>query len=408
MKDNDHKRLGRAQKIYHVDPLVGRGLPLWLPHGMAIREELEKFIKELEFKAGYQRVSSPHLARESLYELSGHLSYYKEGMYPAMAADENEIYRLRPMNCPHHHRIDSSELRSYRDLPLKIAEFGQVYRLEASGALSGLLRVRGLCQNDAHLYCREDQVKEEFKEVMRMHLEVYRVLNIKNYRMRLSMWDPDDSVNYVPDPKKWEWSQNLLREAMRELDLEFVEAPGEAAFYGPKIDVQLVSAQGREESFSTIQLDFAQAGKMDLSYIGPDGEKHRPVILHRAPLGSHERMMAFLLELYEGHWPSWLAPVQVKILPVSRAQEAAAIALASELRSRFIRVEVDSREESLDFRVREALSAKIPSVLVLGRREIEAGLVSLRQRRVSKNVVMKKEEFLVELEEKIRLRLHDV
>ena len=401
----DHKRLGREMKFYHQDDEVGRGLPLWLPNGMAVREELEKLMKELEHKAGYARVSSPHMAREALYEKSGHLSFFSENMYPPIRVGEGEVYRLRPMNCPHHNRVFASELRSYRDLPLRLAEYGQVYRLEESGALSGLLRVRGLCINDAHIYCRRDQVLDEMMAVMRMHLEVYRILGIERYHVRLSRGNLADKSKFVDDEASWLWAEGILREALLALEIPFVEVAGEAAFYGPKIDWQLVSASGREMTASTAQIDFASAERLDLSYVGEGGGRERPVIIHRAPMGSHERMVAFLLELYKGVFPSWLAPVQVKVLPVSDAQVPAAEHLVGELRSRQLRAEIDRSQESLGKRVRSALGERVPHIAVIGAREAESGWVSVRSRSGQRNLPV--EAFMAELERLSRKRVRD-
>ena len=383
MKPNDHRVLGRELKLFCFDDEVGRGLPLWLPRGAAIRAEIEKLMEELEFKAGYQRVASPHLARESLFVRSGHLPYYAENMYPPMKVDEGEVYRLRPMNCPHHHRIFASAFRSYRDLPLRLAEYGQVYRYEDSGALNGLHRARGCSINDAHIYCRKDQLKDEFRSVLDLHLKAYELLNIRGARFRLSLWDPSDpekSAKYVNAPEAWAEAEGILRELLVEMGAEYVEAPGEAAFYGPKIDLQLINAAGREESFSSIQLDFSSAERMDLFYVDSDGQKQRPYIIHRAPLGSHERIIAFLLELNDGLLPAWLAPVQARILPIGEACAEASGELVGRLRSRMIRADLDARGESLERRVRQALSEKIPSIAVIGPRELADKSVMLRSR----------------------------
>jgi threonyl-tRNA synthetase len=415
MEPFDHKRLGRELEIFHFDDRVGRGLPLWLPKGVAIRDELERFLKELEFKAGFQRVSSPHIARESLYMQSGHLPYYAEGMYPAMKVDDGEVYRLRPMNCPHHHLIYSSQMRSYRMLPLRLAEFGHVYRLEASGALSGLLRVRGMCQNDAHIYCRKDQVKEEFKSVLRMHLEVNKALGINGIRYRLSSWDPANSGKYPSLIEEWEWSQEILREAMSELSLPFDEEKGEAAFYGPKIDLQLISNSGsgsREESFSTVQLDFVSAARMELDFINADGAKERPYIIHRAPLGTHERLVAFLLEMHGGHLPSWLSPVQVSVLAVSEAQAPDAMALVERLRAKMIRAEYSGPSDSLSRRIRDVVKSRVANLVVIGEKEKLEKTVMLRSRKKSQGspnqICMGVDDFESWLEKKIRMRVFDI
>lgn len=374
----DHRDLNHELNYFQVDEAIGAGLPLWLPAGVVIRDELEKLMRELEFLAGYQRVVSPHIAKEDLYFQSGHLPYYEESMYPAIDL-ESVRYRLRPMCCPHHHRIFSAKLRSYRDLPLRLAEYGQVYRYEGSGALSGLMRVRGLCQNDAHLYVRESQVKEEILKVLQMYQKAYEILGIKKYRLRLSKWDRSGD-KYVSMPEKWDWAENVLREVLLESGLEFEEESGEAAFYGPKIDIQIESVLGKEESASTVQLDFISAERFDLSFINESGEKERPLILHRAPLGSHERMVALLVELYQGALPLWLSPEQVVIVPLADRHVAAAEDVRSVLHNAFLRVRVDGRVESLQRKLAEAWQSKACYVVVIGDREVEEGKISVQRR----------------------------
>jgi threonyl-tRNA synthetase len=367
-QERDHKKLGKELEIFTIDDTVGKGLPLWLPNGTVLRDELEKLMREIEFKAGYHRVATPHLAKADLYHQTGHLPYYASHMYPLMEVrehapetqetggqsneqkDAKEVYCLKPMNCPHHHKIFASRMRSYRDLPLRLAEYGQVYRFEDSGALSGLLRVRGMCMNDAHIYCTEDQIKKEFLEVMNMHREVYDILGITSYHMRFSTWDPEDPKGrekYVDDPRAWEWTQKLVYEAMVDSGLPFVEGKGEAAFYGPKIDVQFKTVTGREETASTNQLDFAVPARLDLKYIGADNKEHRPYIIHRAPLGTHERFVAFLIEQYGGAFPTWLAPVQVMVITVSEKFNEYASKIVSQLRSSMIRAELEYTSDTM-------------------------------------------------------------
>lgn len=374
----DHRELNHELNYFQVDEAIGAGLPLWLPAGVVIRDELEKLMRELEFLAGYERVVSPHIAKEDLYFQSGHLPYYEESMYPAIDL-ESVRYRLRPMCCPHHHRVFSAKLRSYRDLPLRLAEYGQVYRYEGSGALSCLMRVRGLCQNDAHLYVRESQVKAEILKVLQMYQRAYRILGIKKYRLRLSKWDRSGD-KYVSMPEKWAWAENILREVLIESGLPFEEEAGEAAFYGPKIDIQIESVNGREESASTVQLDFISAERFDLSFINEAGEKERPVILHRAPLGSHERMVALLVELYQGALPLWLSPEQVVIVPLADRHVAVAEEVRSMLHNAFLRVRVDERVESLQRKLAEAWQSKACYVVVIGDREVEEGIISVQRR----------------------------
>jgi threonyl-tRNA synthetase len=387
----DHKKLGKELELFVIDDEVGKGLPLWLPAGTVIRDELEKLMKEMEFKAGYSRVATPHLSKAALYYKTGHLPYYADHMYPIMELKESneagetevkEAYCLKPMNCPHHHRIFASRPRSYRELPVRLAEYGQVYRFEDAGALSGLLRVRGMCMNDAHIYCTEEQLKSEFTKVMDMHREVYQILGITNYYMRLSMWDPDDpkgKQKYIDDPEGWETTQGLLRTAMQESGLPYVEAKGEAAFYGPKIDVQWRTVTGREETASTNQVDFGIAQRLDLKYTGADNKEHRPYIIHRAPLGTHERLVAFLIEHYGGAFPTWLAPVQVRVITVADRFNEYGAKLVATLRGHMLRAELDEGSETMGKKIREAVTHKIPNVLVLGEREVEDGTVTLRR-----------------------------
>jgi len=387
----DHKKLGRELSIFKIDNDIGKGLPLWLPNGTVIRDELEKLAKELEFKAGYQRVATPHLARQDLYYTSGHLPYYADGMYPPMELVERnedgtgtvkESYRLRPMNCPHHHKVFAAEPRSYRDLPLRLAEYGQVYRLEESGAVSGLLRVRGMCMNDAHIYLTAEQVKDEFKSVLALYKEAYGVFGLDNYRIRLSRWAPEDpkgKEKYVDNPPAWAESEEILRQVLEELQITYVDGPGEAAFYGPKIDIQFVTVTGREETVSTIQLDFAVPERFNLKYVGPDGAEHTPFCIHRAPFSTHERFVAFLIEHFGGAFPTWLAPVQVQLLTVSNQYDEYAKGIVRRLRNRFIRAELASSNETLPKKIREGTVRKIPNLLIIGEREVADATVTLRR-----------------------------
>lgn len=406
LHEHDHRELNKKHHYYCSDENIGAGLPLWLPAGVVLRDELEKLARELEFLAGYKRVVSPHIAKEDLYRQSGHLPYYEDSMFPAIEL-ENISYRLRPMCCPHHHKIFSSALRSYRELPLRLAEYGQVYRYERSGVLSGLMRVRGLCQNDAHIYCREDQVKNEIRRVLEMYQEAYRVLGISDYRLRLSKWSSEEgeaSSKYVPYPEKWAWAESMLREVLLELKWPFDEAAGEAAFYGPKIDVQLKNIYGKEESASTVQLDFISAERFGLFYIDENGKEVRPLILHRAPLGSHERMVSFLIEQYKGAFPVWLSPVQVKILPIADRHVEWGREVQKALHNAFVRVELDERIESLSKKVAEAQAVQVPYVIVIGDREVEAASLSVRRRGESKGQNESLVQFLAELKDKINNR----
>jgi threonyl-tRNA synthetase len=389
----DHKKLGRDLDMFVIDDEIGKGLPLWLPNGTIIRDELEKLARELVFQDGYQRVATPHLAKTDLYYKTGHLPYYKEGMYPFMELKEQreteggtieevkETYCLKPMNCPHHHKIFAARKRSYRDLPLRLAEYGHVYRFEDSGALSGLLRVRGMCMNDAHIYCTEDQIQEEFLKVMSLHERIYTVLGLDNFYMRFSTWDPEDpkgKQKYVDNPAAWEKSQNLVRQAMIESGLPFKEVKGEAAFYGPKIDVQFRTVTGREETASTNQLDFAVPERMGLVYTGADNTEHTPYVIHRAPLGTHERFVAFLIEHFGAAFPTWLAPVQVRVLCVSDRFQDYGQKIVDELRRSFVRAELDTSGERLGKMIRNGTTQKIPNLLVIGENEVEANTVTMR------------------------------
>ena len=395
----DHKKLGRELGIFAIDNDVGRGLPLWLPNGTVVRDELEKLAKELEFKAGYQRVATPHLARENLYFKSGHLPFYADDMYPPMevmdsgdgqemdgAAGEGgavkEAYRLRPMNCPHHHKVFAAIPRSYRDLPVRLAEYGQVYRWEDSGAVGGLVRVRGMCMNDAHIYCTEAQIKDEFKAVMRLYEEAYDILGLDDYVVRLSRWDPDDPKGrdkYVDNPEAWTASEAILEAVLKEMGVNYVDGVGEAAFYGPKIDIQFLTVTGREESLSTVQLDFSQPEALGLTYVGPDGQPHRPYCIHRAPFSTHERMVAFLLEHYAGAFPTWLAPVQAQVVTVSEQFDAYGAEIVAALRGSMVRAELAPSTETVSKKIRQAATLKIPNVLIVGEREQQERTVTLRR-----------------------------
>ena len=377
----DHRKIGKEMKIFTFDDEVGAGLPLWLPNGSVIIEQLENLAKETEDKAGYDRVRTPHITKGSLYEKSGHLSHYRESMFPAMDIDGNE-YFLKPMNCPHHHKIFDAEPRSYRDLPLRLAEYGQVYRFEDSGAVSGLVRVRGMCMNDAHIYCTEDQIKDEFKAILGMYQEAYSILGLDAFHVRLSKWDPEDpkgKEKYVNNPRAWERSEQILEEVLEELEIDFKVGVGEGAFYGPKIDIQFNTVTGREESVSTVQLDFAVPGRMGLTYTGSDGEEHTPYCIHRAPFSTHERMVAFLIEHFGGAFPTWLAPIQVQLLTVSEQFDDYAKALVQRLRGQMVRAELAPSNDTLPKKIRQGATRKIPNLLIIGEREVEEGTVTLRR-----------------------------
>ena len=379
-KKRDHRRLGRDLKIFTFSKEVGQGLPLWLPRGAKLRRIMERYIVDREEKLGYLHVYTPVLASVELYKTSGHWDHYHENMFPTMSLDNEELV-LRPMNCPHHMMVYKSELRSYRDLPLRIAELGTMHRYEMSGALTGLHRVRAMTLNDAHIFCRPDQIKEEFARVVQLILEVYKDFGITDYRFRLSYRDPNDREKYYPDDAMWEMSQRMLREVVEELGLPFYEAEGEAAFYGPKLDVQIRTALKKEETLSTAQLDFLLPERFGLEYVGEDGKKHRPVVIHRSIISTMERMTAFLLEHYAGALPTWLSPVQARVLPVSPEHDGAyAERVTADLREAGIRAEADLRNEKLGYRIREAQLEKIPYMIVVGAQERQNGTVSVRRR----------------------------
>lgn len=400
-QSRDHKKLGRELDIFVIDNEVGRGLPLWLPNGVAIRDELEKLAEELEFKGFYQKVVTPHLAREALYRSSGHLPYYADNMYPKMTVygdqgEAKESYVLKPMNCPHHHRIFAARPRSYRDLPLRLAEYGQVYRFEESGAVTGLVRTRAMCMNDAHIYCSEEQIEDEFQAVMEMYQEAYRIMGLKNYLVRLSGWDPGDSKGrskYIDDPLAWVKSEETLGRVLDNMGINYQKAVGEAAFYGPKVDIQFFTTSGRDETVSTVQLDFSVPKRLGLVYTGSDGKEHTPYCIHRAPFSTHERMVAFLLEHFNGAFPTWLAPVQVQIISVSEKFSGYAEKLFQSLRADFIRVEIASDNETVSRKIKSGIIRKIPNLLVVGEKEEERGQVTLRRYGQQKQHTMAFDQF---------------
>lgn len=379
MQRRDHRRLGRELELFATHELVGAGLPLWLPKGAVVRRELEQFITELEREAGYQHVYTPHLAKRELYEISGHWEHFKDDMFPPMELEHEELV-LRPMNCPHHILIYGQKKRSYRDLPIRLAELGTMYRYERSGVVAGLSRVRAMTLNDAHIFCTPEQVKHEFSNVMRLVEKAYATLGITEYSYQLSLRDPENTEKYAPNDEMWELAQRVLREAMDELELPYSEAVGEAAFYGPKLDIQLRDLLGREETISTIQIDVHLPNQFDLTYIGEDGAEHRPVMIHRGVISTMERMMAYLIELYAGAFPLWLAPVQAVVIPIADRHVAYAEQVADDLRAEGFRVELDGRGERMQAKIRDAQLQKIPYMFIVGDREREAGAVAVRHR----------------------------
>lgn len=378
-KKRDHRKLGKELKIFTFNNLVGQGLPIWLPQGATVRRTLERYIVDIEERLGYQHVYTPVLGNVDLYKTSGHWEHYQEDMFPKMTIDTEEFV-LRPMNCPHHMMVYKSEMRSYRDLPIRIAELGMQHRYEMSGALTGLHRVRSMTLNDAHIFCRLDQIKSEFTRVLELIKQVYNDFGIHEYRFRLSYRDPQDTEKYFQNDEMWNTAQSMLREVVEEAGLPFYEAEGEAAFYGPKLDVQIKTALGKEETLSTIQIDFLLPERFELEYVGDDGAKHRPVVLHRGILGTMERFTAFLLENFAGNLPLWLAPVQVKVIPVSGNFEQYAREVEEKLRAAGIRAESDLRNEKLGYKIREAQLEKVPYMFVVGESEQSSGTVSVRKR----------------------------
>lgn len=378
-KKRDHRVLGEKLGLFTFAPEVGPGLPLWLPKGTVLRDTIEQYAKEVEAAWGYERVATPHIAKEDLYKLSGHIPYYAESMYPPMRLDDGNYY-LKAMNCPHTHMIYRARPHSYRELPIRYAEYGTVYRHELSGTLAGLLRTRGFTQNDAHIYCREDQAEEEFLTVMKLHEFWYKkVFGIKDFYMRLSL-PSKDKTKYASMPEGWEKSVAIIRRAMKRSKLPYVEAAGEAAFYGPKVDFQIRSVIGREESASTNQLDFLAAQRFNLTYRDKDGADKPVYVIHRAPLGSHERFVAFLIEHYAGAFPVWLAPVQVSVIPITDKHAAYARKTTAALKAAGIRVELQDQNETVGKKIREAETQKIPYMLIVGDKEVGAKTVAVRDR----------------------------
>ncbi len=406
-KKRDHRKLGKELSIYTMDDDVGQGLIMWMPNGTVIIEELEKLAKETELEAGYKRVVTPHIAKESMYLTSGHLPYYADSMYPPMEMD-GEKYYLRSMNCPHHHKIFAAEPKSYRDLPYRIAEYGTVYRYEQSGELFGLMRVRCLHMNDAHIYCTREQFNDEFRAVNEMYLKYFKIFGIERYVMRLSLHSPEKlGVKYVNEPELWKETETMVRNVLVESGIPFVEVQDEAAFYGPKIDVQIFSAIGREFTLATNQVDFSQGRSFKLQYTGQDNKAETPLIIHRAPLGTHERFIGFLLEQYAGKFPTWLAPVQVKVLPISDKFMDYAKTVAGKLKKADIRAEVDDRNEKIGKKIRDTELLKVPYMLVIGEKEMNENKVAVRRQGKGDLGVKVVEEFISEIAAEIRERRAD-
>jgi threonyl-tRNA synthetase len=399
----DHRKLGKELDLFLIDEMVGRGLPLLTPKGAAIRHQMEEFILRLERRQGYEHVKTPDIARLELYKVSGHLERYRDSMY-APSEMEDEEWQLRPMNCPHHIRLFQRKPSSFRDLPVRIAELGTVYRYEKSGEVSGLIRVRAFTINDAHIFCRPDQLNVEFERVIQLILQVYRAFGITDFYFRLSLRD-EVSNKWMGDPAIWQRAQDAAREALRASGHPFVEAPGEAAFYGPKLDVQIKDAIGREFSLSTNQIDFLLPERFGLEYVTSEQTMERPVMLHRAPIGSMERFMAYLIEHYGGAFPVWLAPVQVVFIPIADRHLEAVTKLAERFRDRDLRVEVDGKAERMQAKIRNAQLQKVPYMAVVGDKELEGGTLNIRRREGGDQVSLPTDQFLAQLEDESRLPL---
>ena len=401
-EERDHRKIGKDLDLFMSDDLVGRGLPMFLPNGYIIWQELENYIKEKERKLGYLHVLTPCVGNVELYKTSGHWEHYKENMFPAMELD-GEAFVLRPMNCPHHMMIYSNKLHSYKDLPIRIGEIAHDFRYEASGAVKGIERGRHFCQNDAHLFVTPDQIKSEFKSVVDLIFDVYKDFDIKDYRCVLSLRDPEDKEKYHPDDEMWNKAENELREVLNELGIKYTEEIGEAAFYGPKLDVNVKPAVGAEYTLSTCQLDFCLPAKFNLKYIDENGERKTPVVLHRAILGSLDRFMAYILEETKGALPVWLAPVQVNIIPVNNEYHLEyAKEIEKMLEEANIRVKLDDRNEKLTYKMRESQTKKVPYTIIIGDKERDANTVTVRLHGTTENITLDKDEFLSKIKEIIQ------
>jgi threonyl-tRNA synthetase len=403
-KKRDHRKLGKEMGIYTMDDDVGQGLILWMPNGTIIIEELEKLAKETESAAGYQRVVTPHIAKESLYLTSGHLPYYQESMYPPMELDGTKYY-LKAMNCPHHHKIFAAEPRSYKDLPLRLAEYGTCYRYEQSGELFGLMRVRCLHMNDAHIYCSKEDFAKEFRAVNDMYQKYFKIFGIEKYVMRFSLHDPAKlGEKYVNEPELWLETEDMVRKVLQDTNTPYIEVKGEGAFYGPKIDVQIWSAIGREFTLATNQVDFAQGRRFNLEYTNSENRSETPLIIHRAPLGTHERFIGFLLEHYAGKFPLWLAPQQVKLLPISDKYMDYAQTVLESLKNADIRAAIDDRSEKIGKKIRDTELARVPYMLIIGEKEVTENKVAVRRQGKGDLGSQDVETFIKEIKSEIKLR----
>jgi threonyl-tRNA synthetase len=405
-RKRDHRKLGKELDLFTFSDVIGPGLPLWTPRGTVVVDAIEQLARETEAAAGYLRVRTPHIAKGTAYAQTGHLAHYKQSMFPPMKLDgDEEEYYLKPMNCPHHHQIFASKARSYRDLPMRLAEYGHCYRYEDSGALFGLMRVRSLTMNDAHMYVTEDQFEEEFNGVIDLYLKYFELFDIQKYQMRLSLHDPKElGKKYVDKPELWLKTEEMVRNAMRKKGVHFVEVPDEAAFYGPKIDVQVWSVIGREFTLATNQVDFDVPAKVGLKYTDKDGSEKVPLCIHRAPLSTHERLMGFLIEQFAGLFPLWMAPVQIAVLPVAKTHEEFAAGLSMKMMDLGLRIESMSSEESLGKRIRNAEQLKIPYIVVIGDKEVAEQMVAVRNVSTKEQVTIPIDEFLQKTLEDVRER----
>ena len=403
IKERDHRTIGRDLDLFFVDPKVGAGLPYWMPKGATIRRVVERYIVDKEVADGYEHVYTPVLMNVDAYKTSGHWAHYRDDMFPPMDMGDGEMLELRPMNCPSHIQIYKHHIRSYRELPIRIAELGMMHRYEKSGALSGLQRVREMTLNDGHTFVALDQIREEFAKVLKLIMDVYKDFDITDYYFRLSYRDPKNTDKYYANDEMWEKSQSMLKAAMDDLGLDYVEAEGEAAFYGPKLDIQTKTALGNDETMSTIQLDFMLPERFGLTYVGQDGEEHRPVMIHRGIVGTMERFIAYLTEIYKGAFPTWLAPVQAEIIPVNEeAHGAYADKVREELAKRGFRAEVDHRNEKLGYKIRESQTQKVPYTLVLGDEEMNANGVNVRRYGTEEQISKSLDEFINEIDADVK------
>ncbi|QGY97050.1 threonine--tRNA ligase [Lactobacillus johnsonii] len=403
IKERDHRTIGRDLDLFFVDPKVGAGLPYWMPKGATIRRVVERYIVDKEVADGYEHVYTPVLMNVDAYKTSGHWAHYRDDMFPPMDMGDGEMLELRPMNCPSHIQIYKHHIRSYRELPIRIAELGMMHRYEKSGALSGLQRVREMTLNDGHTFVALDQIREEFAKVLKLIMDVYKDFDITDYYFRLSYRDPKNTDKYYANDEMWETSQSMLKAAMDDLGLDYVEAEGEAAFYGPKLDIQTKTALGNDETMSTIQLDFMLPERFGLTYVGQDGEEHRPVMIHRGIVGTMERFIAYLTEIYKGAFPTWLAPVQAEIIPVNEeAHGEYADKVRAELAKRGFRAEVDHRNEKLGYKIRESQTQKVPYTLVLGDEEMNANGVNVRRYGTEEQISKSLDEFINEIDADVK------